>query len=195
MAKQTFKLRPSTWIILTLSVLLIGLMQYSCEEEMQQINTQQLLEHAIRQQVLTNDADTYYFIKWFDLNVDGSKEAIVHVTGKKVCQKEKCDTYIFSWDSISEAYLQIGKIKSSLPPIIASPKKHQGWYDLYLYQHSPQRSDIVGLIFNGKRYMISKKVPEEMQDVDSPFGAPLLLPHPNYLDGIPLFQTEQSDDE
>ena len=30
-------------------LLLIGLMQYSCEE-MQQINTQQLLEHAIRQQ-------------------------------------------------------------------------------------------------------------------------------------------------
>ena len=81
----------------------------------------------------------------------------------------------FSWDSISETGPANRKIKNSLPPIIASPKNIKAGM-IYIYQHSPQHSDIVGLIFNGKRYMMSKKVPEEMQDVDSPFGAPLCCP-------------------
>lgn len=195
MVTKKRKFKASTWIIIALSLSILFLMQYSCEEEMHKINTQQLLEKSIRQQIMIQSGNAHYFIKWFDLNLDGNKEAIVHVTGSSVCQKKKCNTYVFSWDSLKEDYLQIGKVKSSLPPIIASPRKSKGWYNLYLYQDSSKlRSNMIGLTFNGKRYMTSKNIPSEMQDVDSPFGAPLLLPYVNYLDGLPLFNERDTEE-
>lgn len=178
-------LKSSSWlnhkallVILVISIFLI--IQYDCDTMFRKDTKQQLLETAIKKQILIPTKEVHYFAKWFDLNRDGEKEAVVHVASPSLCGSGGCNTYIFQWHTSKKIYEQIGHISTSQPPILATPKRHQGWYTLRI-QRSADR--FVDMIFQGQRYrQISDQSPAE-----SIYGATLIEPYQHYLEGVSLF--------
>ena len=75
-----------------------------------------------------DDGEVRYFLKWFDLNGDGTLEAIVHVVGPRVCGTGGCDTHIFA--KLGGGYKLISTIGLSRPLVIASPARSHGWRNL-----------------------------------------------------------------
>ena len=133
--------------------------------------------------------NTRYIAKWFDLNADGIKEAIVHVMSPELCQQDACHNYIFHWDFKQGAYKQIGQNKHAFPPILATPEKGAGWYSLRLAQND---AEFVEYKFNGKRYEKNRQVELDLIHNDTPYGAQLLSPS-SRSQSIALFRDLEED--
>ena len=159
---------------LLLGLFIIGfalLTQYDCQLKVYKTQRQQQLEDAIKQQVMTEDPQTRYVVKWFDLNQDQEKEAIVHVMSPDLCHQQECHSYIFQWNASEHIFQQIGQNKMASPPIIAVPEQHQNWYAIRLHQAGNQ---LMEYHFNGKRYVQAKQVQVNHLVEDTPYGAQLI---------------------
>lgn len=77
-------------------------------------------------------SETRYQLKWFDLNGDGNKEAIVYVAGPYVCGTGGCDTLIYSTEgSILKVVSRISITRSL---IIISKNTTNKWHNLIIYR-------------------------------------------------------------
>tara|TARA_B100001094_G_scaffold333363_2_gene411107 strand:+ start:3253 stop:3819 length:567 start_codon:yes stop_codon:yes gene_type:complete len=152
---------------------LVALTQYDCDTLSYQSERQKMLEQAIKEQIMVEHPDIRYIVKWFDLNADGIKEAIVHVMGPELCNQDACHNYIFHWDLQKNHYKQVGQHKRANPPILATPDKGKGWYSLRM---ALDEDDFIEYKFNGKRYMKNKQVKIDLIHHDTPYGAQLLSP-------------------
>ena len=96
-----------------------------------QTSPEQSIQAVLREEYPEGSGDFRYFIKWFDLDGDGTPEAIVHVVGPMVCGTGGCDTLIFA--KRGDAYKLVSTIGTTRPPIIASPRRSHGWRDLIVF--------------------------------------------------------------
>jgi hypothetical protein len=89
------------------------------------------LEAQLRQMYSEDEGEIRYFLKWFDLNGDGTPEAIVHVVGPSACGTSGCYTHIFAKRGAN--YKLISTIGLSRPLIVASPVRSHGWRNLIVF--------------------------------------------------------------
>ncbi len=129
-----------------------------------------------------DEVEARYFLNWFDLNGDGTPEAIVHVVGPHLCGTGGCNTHIFARHG--GGYRLVSTIEVSRPPIIASPRRAHGWRNLIVFVAGGGilRGYYAELQFNGKTYPDGpgKKVKGE------PRGMVLIKDYKFYTEGRPL---------
>jgi len=100
-----------------------------------------------------------YFSAFVDLNGDGSKEAIVHLTGHGWCGSGGCTTLILAPKGSS--YRLVTKIPITWPPIRILTSKTNGWHDISVWVQGGgiQPGYEAGLSFDGKTYPSNPSVP------------------------------------
>jgi hypothetical protein len=177
--------KSSSWFnnkaLLTLLVIFIFLIfQYDCDTMFRKDTRQQMLEAAIKKQILVPTRDVHYFAKWFDLNHDGQKEAVVYVASPSLCGSGGCNTYVFQWHASKQIYEQIGHIPTSQPPVMATPQRSEGWNNLRIRRNGKR---FVEIHFQELRY---RPIPSELS-TDPVYGATLIEPYEHYLEGLSLY--------
>ena len=90
-----------------------------------QTKSDSALETQLRQMYSHDEGEIRYFLKWFDLDGDGTPEAIVHVVGPSLCGTGGCDTHIFAKRGAN--YKLISTIGLTRPLIVASDVRSHGW--------------------------------------------------------------------
>lgn len=135
-----------------------------------------------------NGSDIRYFLKWFDLNGDGTPEAIVHVAGPQVCGTGGCDTHIFA--KAGAGYKLISTIGLSRPTVIASPDRSHGWRNLIVFVAGGGilRGYYTELRFNGKTYPDNPTVKPAKRIRSKPRGTVLIEDFKFYTEGKPLIR-------
>ena len=93
---------------------------------------EQSVQAALREIYSEEEGDFRYFLKWFDLDGDGTPEAVVHVVGPMVCGTGGCDTNVLARRG-DGAYKLVSTISLTHPLIIASPRRSHGWRDLIVF--------------------------------------------------------------
>src|SRR5919201_1604668 len=68
----------------------------ACAGAAAQTAAERSVQAALREIYSEEEGDFRYFIKWFDLDGDGTPEAIVHVVGPMVCGTSGCDTNVLA---------------------------------------------------------------------------------------------------
>ena len=86
---------------------------------------------AVRSMFSNEYGEVRYFLKWSDLNEDGTPEAIVHVVGPGVCGSGGCGTLIFS--RTRQGFRLVSEVGLTRPLIMASPRRTQGWHNLIVF--------------------------------------------------------------
>jgi hypothetical protein len=103
----------------------------ACVRASAQTSPEQSIEATLRKEYAEGSDDFRYFIKWFDLDGDGTPEAVVHVVGPAVCGTGGCDTLVFA--KRDDAYKLISTISVTRPPVIASTRRTNGWRNLIVF--------------------------------------------------------------
>ena len=116
-------------MILTFTILMIAL--FGSVDTGTQANSYSALETELRKMYSVDDGEVRYFLKWFDLNGDGTPEAIVHAVGPQVCGTSGCETHIFA--KLGASYKLISTIGLSRPLVVASPRRSHGWRNLIVF--------------------------------------------------------------
>ena len=117
-----------------------------------QTKSDSALETQLRQMYSHDEGEIRYFLKWFDLDGDGTPEAIVHVVGPSLCGTGGCDTHIFAKRGAN--YKLISTIGLTRPLIVASAVRSHGWRNLIVFVAGGgiQPGYYAELLFNGKTY-------------------------------------------
>jgi hypothetical protein len=100
-----------------------------------------------------------YFSAFVDLNGDGSKEAIVYLTGHGWCGSSGCTTLILAPKGAS--YRLVTSITITWPPIRILTSNTNGWHDISVWVQGGgiQPGYEAGLSFDGKTYPSNPSVP------------------------------------
>ncbi len=77
------------------------------------------------------DRTTRYAAAFVDLNGDGVKEVIVHVTGRAWCGSGGCNTYVLAPKGSS--YAVVTRMTVTRPPIRVLTTRSHGWLDLAVF--------------------------------------------------------------
>jgi hypothetical protein len=129
------------------------------------------------------DGDFRYFIGWFDLNGDGTREAIVHVVGPQVCGTGGCDTHIFT--RRGDHYELVSTVGLTRPLVVASPRRSHGWHNLFVFVAGG--GIIPGyyaeLKFDGRSYPENPTGPPARETKGRPRGAILIKDFKIYTQG------------
>ncbi len=94
---------------------------------------------------------TEYLFSFFDLNEDGTREALVYLNGERWCGSGGCTTLVLATQPF---YRIVTKITVTRLPISVLPAKSFGWHDLAVWVGgggigSPYKSR---LCFDGRTY-------------------------------------------
>jgi hypothetical protein len=107
------------------------------------------------------DADhaTRYIAAYYDLDGDGTPEAIVYLIGHGSCGSGGCDTFIFKRDR--HTWSQISDISITRLPIRVLANKTNGWHDLGVWVQGGgiQPGYEAQLRFNGRTYPENPSIP------------------------------------
>ncbi len=131
--------------------------------------------------IVGNDGWARYVYGRVDLNADGRHEVLVLPMGPFFCGTGGCNLYLFTE---SEAgYVLINTFPRSRLPVIASPRKTEGWHDLIRRESGGGMPPAyVRHRFDGMRYSESERLPAE----PTPAGTLLLDGDYSYAAGFPL---------
>jgi hypothetical protein len=110
------------------------------------------LQNYVRAQALEEDKTTRYLAAFFDLNGDGIKEAIVHITGRDWCGTGGCHTLILARDGSS--WRVVTDITITRPPIRVLSHTSNGWRSISVWVQGGgiQPGYEAELRFDGKTY-------------------------------------------
>ena len=103
----------------------------ACANAAAQTAPEQSVQAALREIYSGEEGDFRYFLKWFDLDGDGTPEAVVHVVGSEVCGSGGCDTVVLA--RRGGAYKSVSTISLTHPLVIASSRSAHGWRDLFVF--------------------------------------------------------------
>ena len=151
-----------------------------------QTRSESRLVSALREEYSKDDGEVRYFLKWFDLNGDGTPEAIVHVVGPNVCGTGGCDTHIFARHG--GGYKLIATVELSRPLIIASPRRTHGWRNLIVFVAGGGilPGYYAELRFGGRTYPDNPTVKPVQKVRGKPEGVVLIKRFTVYTEGKPL---------
>jgi hypothetical protein len=172
-------------MIFRLAILFL-LLTLGCVAISAQTKSDTALLTELRKLYSTEDGDVRYFLKWFDLNGDGTPEAIVHVAGPQVCGTGGCDTHIFA--KVGAGYKLISTIELSRPRIFASQVRSHGWRNLIVFVAGGGvlRGYYAELRFNGKTYPDNPTVKPAKPIKGKPRGTILIEDFKFYTEGKAL---------
>jgi hypothetical protein len=119
----------ATKFVKAVSVALLLLI--ACVNAAAQDPREKSIEDELRKEYSEASEDFRYFIKWFDLDGDGTPEAIVHVAGPMVCGTGGCETLVFA--KRGDTYKVVSSTSVTRPPIIASTRRTNGWRNLIVF--------------------------------------------------------------
>jgi hypothetical protein len=118
-----------------------------------------ILKSYLRDQDVEDNAPVRYVAAFVDLNDDGVKEVIVHVTCQSLCGTGGCPTLVLV--PIQSSFRIVSRIPITRPPIRVLERKSNGWHDLTV---SVQGGGIqpgyeADLPFDGENYATNPTVP------------------------------------
>ncbi|HKN84894.1 MAG TPA: hypothetical protein VJW17_15725 [Pyrinomonadaceae bacterium] len=144
------------------------------------------LETQLRQMYSGDEGEIRYFLKWFDLNGDGTPEAIVHVVGPSLCGTGGCDTHIFAKRGAN--YKLISTIGLTRPLIVASSLRSHSWRNLIVFVAGGgiYPGYYAELRFNGKTYPDNPTVKPAKRISGKPRGPVLIERFDDFRQGKPL---------
>ena len=168
---------PYALIVLALSL--------GCVKANAQTRSDPHLMTALREMYSEDEGDARYFLKWFDLNGDGTPEAIVHVVGPHVCGTGGCDTHIFARHG--SGYRLVSTIGLSRPLVIASPRRAHGWRNLIVFVAGGGilPGYYAELRFDGRAYPDNPTVKPAKRVGSKPRGEILIKEYQVYTEGEP----------
>ena len=145
-----------------------------------------ILETELRKMYTADDGDVRYFVKWFDLNGDGTPEAMVYVVGPQVCGTSGCDTHIFI--KHGSGYKLVATIGLSHPLIVAASARSHGWRDLIVFVAGGGLLPgyYAELRFDGREYPDNPTVKPAQRIRGKPRGTVLIKDFKVYTEGKPL---------
>ena len=112
------------------------------------------IEHALRQIGLKIESGDWYYYNRTDLNGDDKPEALVFLMAKDACGSGGCDLVVMK--QLRNRYKVVATIGLSLPPVVVSSKRTNGWNDLIVWQRSYLKEGESGyfsvLRFDGRSY-------------------------------------------
>jgi hypothetical protein len=178
---------------MNLRLTLLILLLLACVKISAQTKSDSAVETQLREIYEADDGEARYFLKWFDLNGDGTPEAIVHVVGPRVCGTGGCDTHIFAKRGAS--YKLVSTIELSRPLIIASSSRSHGWRNLIVFVAGGGITPgyYVELRFNGKTYPDNPTVNPAKRIKGKPAGTVLIKSFANFKQGKPLIPQRPSN--
>ena len=117
------------------------------------------LQNYVGEPTSSDAKDTRYYVAFVDLQDNGSKDALVYLTGNGWCGSGGCTTLVLM--PSGPKYVLVTKIIITRPPIRVLRTKSNGWHDLVIHV---QGGGVVHgydakLQFDGKSYPISPTVP------------------------------------
>lgn len=156
---------------------------FGCVEARAQSQSEAALLTSLRKMYSEEEGDARYFLKWFDLNGDGTPEAIVHVVGPQVCGTSGCDTHIFA--RRGKSYRLVSTVGLTRPLIIASSRRTHGWHNLIVLIAGGGivRGYYAELQFNGRTYPDNPTVKPAKRIKGKPRGVVLIEEFRNYTEG------------
>jgi hypothetical protein len=168
------------------AVLLVLVWALGCAQAEAQNRSERDLVAALRGMYSEDVGEARYFLSWFDLNGDGTPEAIAHVVGPRVCGTGGCDTHIFA--RRGRGYRLISTIGLSRPLIVASRRRTQGWRNLIVYIAGGGilPGYYVELRFNGRAYPENPTVGPAKRVGGEPKGKVLIEKYEAFTQGRPL---------
>ncbi|HEV3481172.1 MAG TPA: hypothetical protein VGR97_02470 [Candidatus Acidoferrales bacterium] len=141
------------------------------------------LQDYLRDPRMGDDKTTKYFAVFADLKDDGTKEAIVYVTGQTWCGTGGCTTLILVPKDSS--YRVVTRVLITQLPIRVLASKSHGWHDIEMQVRAGQgvpHGYEAKLSFNGKSYPIS---PVDGEKVTSKLAGKVVVPAT--AEGTPLY--------
>lgn len=142
------------------------------------------LGRAIRD-ALGMEGEVHYFDATADLNGDGTAEVVVYAAGPMFCGTGGCTVLVFT--QAGAGYRLVSQISVAQPPVLLSPRSHQGWRNLVVgIRGGGVPSGNAELKFDGRSYPPNPTVPpaEPVQDL---LGTQILIPeYGSYKEGEPV---------
>ena len=117
------------------------------------------LKEYLQEQGVENDNTTRYVSAFVDLNDDGTKEVIVHLTCQSLCGTGGCPTLVLA--PTGSSYKLITRIPITHPPIRVLAKKSNGWHNIAVWVQGGgiQPGYEAELRFDGDTYPSNPTVP------------------------------------
>ncbi len=136
---------------------------------------------------LDDDRATRYGLAYWDLNADGTPEAIVHFVGKKWCGSGGCNTLILTPNGSS--WRIVANIRITRPPICVLSDISNGWRSISVWVQGGgiQPGYEAELRFNGKTYRTNPSVPPARRLKGKPIGEVII---PSTQDAMLLYDDQ-----
>jgi hypothetical protein len=167
--------------ILTLTTYLF--VSFSAAAQSQPSSTDQSsLKLALQQ--IDSDPGSRYIAAFYDLDGDGSSEAIVYLVSHNWCGTGGCNTLIFKREK--NTWRKISDLTVTRPPIRVLKTKAKGWHDLGVWVQGGgiQPGYEAELMFNGKMYPRNPSVPPAIKSPKDAKGNILIR---SIEDAVPLY--------
>lgn len=154
----------------------------ACANAAAQTPPEQSVEAALRE-LYSDEGEVHYFLKWFDLDGDGTPEAVVHVVGPMVCGSGGCDTVVLA--RRGGVYKPVSTISLTHPLVIASPRSTHGWHDLFVFVAGGGilPGYYAELKFDGRTYPDNPTDPPARRVRGKPRGVVLIRDFKDYTEG------------
>jgi hypothetical protein len=119
---------------------------------------------------LDDNKTTRYIAVFWDLNSDGTQEAIVHLVGRKWCGSGGCNTLILT--PSGNSWRIMANVAITQPPIRVLTDTSNGWRSIGVWVQGGgiQPGYAVELPFDGKTYPKNPSVPPARRLEQEPAG-------------------------
>jgi hypothetical protein len=130
--------------------------------------------HTFLQDFAEKGKSISYSSAWFDLNGDGTKEAVVYLKSTGWCGSGGCTTLVLK--SLGDSFELISKITVSRPPVAVLSHSSHGWRHLSVRVAGGgiMTAYEAELPFDGTKYAENPTVPPARRMTDKPDGEVLI---------------------
>ncbi len=136
-----------------------GREQAAAESPVSETSLRNFLRWYLRIAACSEDLTTKYSASWVDLNGDGSREAVVYITGRKWCGSGGCTMLVLTREKAG--YRVVTKIPITRPPIRVLSETSHGWRKIGVWMEGGgiQPGYEAELRFDGRTYQLVASIP------------------------------------